>query len=116
MEFITSETSNKSYILTVSERTPLINGFRHIKEYLTQYHNMLLHDSYNKLRKKRRRCIYSENGRICANIFRFREKATELLEFDNGIGTRRKSQRKQYYVYQVRPLNRKRTMTSKLNH
>ena len=65
MEFITSETGNKSYILTVSERTPLINGFRYIKEYLIQYHNMLMNDSYNKLRQTRRRCIYSENRRIC---------------------------------------------------
>ena len=51
VEFITSETGSKSYILTVSERTPLINGFRYIKEYLIQYHNMVMHDSYNKLRK-----------------------------------------------------------------
>ncbi|MFM7985446.1 MAG: hypothetical protein ACKPKO_39640, partial [Candidatus Fonsibacter sp.] len=48
---ITSETINKSYITPVSEKTTLINGFRYIKEYLIQYHNMLMHDSYNKLRK-----------------------------------------------------------------
>ena len=49
--FISSETGNKSYILTVNERTPLINGFRYIKEYLMQYHNLLVHETYNKLTK-----------------------------------------------------------------
>ena len=32
VEFIISETGNKSYILTVSERTPLINGFIYISK------------------------------------------------------------------------------------
>ena len=50
VSFITSETGNNSYILTVSERTPLINGFRYTKEYLMQYHHMLVNESYNKFR------------------------------------------------------------------
>ena len=51
VSFISSETGNKSYILTVNERTPLINAFRYIKEYLMQYHNLLVHETYNKLTK-----------------------------------------------------------------
>ncbi|MFM7983672.1 MAG: hypothetical protein ACKPKO_30545 [Candidatus Fonsibacter sp.] len=31
VSFITSKTGNKSYILTVHERTTLVNGFRYIK-------------------------------------------------------------------------------------
>ena len=36
VSFITLETGNKSNILTVSERAPLINLFRYFKEYLMQ--------------------------------------------------------------------------------
>ena len=36
VSFITLETGNKSNILTVSERAPLINWFRYFKEYLMQ--------------------------------------------------------------------------------
>ncbi|MFM7984923.1 MAG: hypothetical protein ACKPKO_36940 [Candidatus Fonsibacter sp.] len=59
VSFITSNTCNKSYILTVHERTPLINGFRYTKEYLMQYHNLLVYETYNKTNKKWCRCIYN---------------------------------------------------------
>ena len=65
ISFITSETGNKSYIFTVSERTPLINEFRYIKEYLMQYHNLLVHETYNKLTKNVIDVFSLKNRRLC---------------------------------------------------
>ncbi|MFM7985629.1 MAG: hypothetical protein ACKPKO_40590, partial [Candidatus Fonsibacter sp.] len=80
---------NKSYILTVHERTPLINGFRHIKEYLMQYHNLPVYETYNKLIKN----VDVFTVKTDAFVLRSSdlEKAYALIEFDNGFGTWRKS-------------------------
>ena len=86
VNYITSETRNKSYILTVSERTTLTDGFRYIKEYLMQYHNMLVNDSYNKLTK-----YGVDVFTFQTNAFVLRdsdlEQAYGLIKFDGGFGT-----------------------------
>ena len=90
VSFISSETGNKSYILTVNERTPLINGFRYIKEYLMQYHNLLVHETYNKLTKNGVD-VCSVKTDACVIRSSDFEKARTLIDFDNGFGTWRKS-------------------------
>lgn len=37
------------YILNVTDRTKLMNGFRFVKEMLLQYHNFSMYEAYNKL-------------------------------------------------------------------
>ena len=47
----TNETDNKHYILSISDRAKLRNGFRYIKELLLQFHNYFIYKSFNKLIK-----------------------------------------------------------------
>ena len=49
-EFETKETEGtKYYVLSVSEKKTLINGFMYIKELLLQYHNFKMYESYKTL-------------------------------------------------------------------
>ena len=43
------EDEKKYYILNVSDRTNLNNGFRYIKELLLQHHNFKMYNDYNTL-------------------------------------------------------------------
>ena len=79
-----------------------------------QYHNLLVHESYTKLRK----CgidVFS----VKTDAFVLRssdlEKAHELIEFDNGFGTSRNSK----HINIISPthtLQQKETMKSTMNH
>ena len=49
-EFETKETEGtKYYVLSVSEKKTLINGFMYIKELLLQYHNFKMYEAYKTL-------------------------------------------------------------------
>ncbi|MFM7984675.1 MAG: hypothetical protein ACKPKO_35660, partial [Candidatus Fonsibacter sp.] len=75
---------------SVHERTQLINGFRYIKEYFMQSHNLLVHETYNKPIKNG---VYVFTVKTDAFVLRSSdlEKARALIEFDNGFGTWRNS-------------------------
>ena len=45
----TKKEGETCYILNVTDRTKLMNGFRFIKELLLQYHNFSMYEAYNKL-------------------------------------------------------------------
>ena len=50
-EFETKETEGtKYYVLSVSEKKTLINGFMYIKELLLQYHNFKMYEAYKTLK------------------------------------------------------------------
>ena len=49
-EYRSSEIEDKTYyVLNVSGKIVLINGFMYIKELLLQYHNFKMYDAYRKL-------------------------------------------------------------------
>ena len=48
-EETTKKEGEKLYILNVTDKTKLLNGFRFIKEMLLQYHNFSMYEAYNKL-------------------------------------------------------------------
>ena len=74
----------------MNERTPLINGFRYIKEYLMQYHNLLVHETYNKLTKNGVDVFSVKTDAFVLRSSDF-EKARALFDFDKGFGTWRKT-------------------------
>jgi hypothetical protein len=89
----TNETGNKHYILSISDRVKLRNGFRYIKELLLQYHNYFIYKSYKKL-SKNNIPVYSVKN----DAFTIKEddlqQCKELLNFDEGIGNWRLSKDK----------------------
>ena len=85
------------YILNVTDRTKLMNGFRFVKEMLLQYHNFSMYEAYNKLIENNIK-VYSVksdaftideddltrvNGK--ANHF-IKTYRTGILNFETGIG------------------------------
>ena len=48
-EETTKKEGEKLYILNVTDKTKLMNGFRFVKELLLQYHNFSMYEAYNKL-------------------------------------------------------------------
>ena len=44
-----TDVGNKYYILNITDRTDLQNGYRHIKELLLQFHNYKMYSDYNTL-------------------------------------------------------------------
>jgi len=44
------EQGNPLYVLNITAKQMLVNGFRYIKELLMQHHNLFINESYNKLR------------------------------------------------------------------
>ena len=45
----TKKEGETCYILNVTDKTKLMNGFRFVKEMLLQYHNFSMYEAYNKL-------------------------------------------------------------------
>ena len=114
-EFETKETEGtKYYVLRVSERKILINGFMYIKELLLQYHNFKMYEAYKTLSDNNIK-VYSVKT-DCLTIheddvdkvfgYRFCHVWREgLLKFGTGIGTWRLEEKKtitlptQLYTY-----------------
>ena len=75
----------KSYILNLSDKAKLKNGFRYIKELLLQQHKMTMNEAYYKLRDNG---IYIHSVKTDAFVIDTSdvEKAQDLLNFHNDIG------------------------------
>ena len=114
-EFETRETEGtKYYVLSVSEKKTLINGFMYIKELLLQYHNFKMYEAYKTLSDNNIK-VYSVKT-DCLTIheddvdkvygYSFCRVWREgLLKFGTGIGTWRLEEKKtitlptQLYTY-----------------
>ena len=114
-EFETKETEGtKYYVLSVSEKKTLINGFMYIKELLLQYHNFKMYEAYKTLSDNNIK-VYSVKT-DCLTIheddvdkvygYSFCRVWREgLLKFGTGIGTWRLEEKKtitlptQLYTY-----------------
>ena len=114
-EFETKETEGtKYYVLSVSEKKTLINGFMYIKELLLQYHNFKMYEAYKTLSDNNIK-VYSVKT-DCLTIheddvdkvygYNFCRVWREgLLKFGTGIGTWRLEEKKtitlptQLYTY-----------------
>ena len=114
-EFETKETEGtKYYVLSVSEKKTLINGFMYIKELLLQYHNFMMYEAYKTLSDNNIK-VYSVKT-DCLTIheddvdkvygYNFCRVWREgLLKFGTDIGTWRLEEKKtitlltQFYTY-----------------
>ena len=81
----TEEEGMQYYLVNVSDRTTLNNGFIYIKELLLQDHNFKLCQDYNKLRKN---SIKAVSVKTDAFVIKSEdvEKAKHILEMKAGIG------------------------------
>ena len=85
------------YILNVTDRAKLMNGFRYIKEMLLQYHNFSMYEAYNKLFENNIK-VYSVKSdaftideddltRVMGKPNHFiKSYRTGILNFETGIG------------------------------
>ena len=114
-EFETKETEGtKYYVLSVSEKKTLINGFMYIKELLLQYHNFKMYEAYKTLSDNNIK-VYSvktdcltihedDVDKVCGYSF-CRVWREGLLKFGTGISTWRLEEKKtitlptQLYTY-----------------
>jgi len=84
------ETGHVLYVLNISAECNLNNGFRYIKELIMQHHNFYLNNCY-KILKKNDVEVYTcktDAFTIPANGL---DKAKELLNWENGLGSWRLS-------------------------
>ena len=114
-EFATRETEGtKYYVLSVSEKKTLINGFMYIKELLLQYHNFKMYEAYKtlsdnniKVYSVKTDCLTIHEGDVDKVFgYRFCRVWREgLLKFGTDIGTWRLEEKKtitlptQLYTY-----------------
>ena len=107
-EFETKEREGtKYYVLSVSEKKTLINGFMYIKELLLQYHNFKMYEAYKKLADNNIK-VYSVKTDCLTiheddvdkvygyNFCRVWRKG--LLKFGTDIGTWRLEEKKNNYI------------------
>jgi hypothetical protein len=76
---------NPFYILKLSTKTELRNGFRFIKELLLQTHNYYLNKSYQKLSKNNIK-VYSVKTDSLTILKTDLDKARQLIKFGDKIG------------------------------
>ena len=83
-------TGNALYSLNISAECSLTNGFRYIKELLMQHHNFYLNKCYKVLKQNGidAHTVKTDSFTIPKTCL---EQASELLNFDNGIGSWRMS-------------------------
>ena len=85
MESVWKEHDQKYYVLNVSDKACLKNGFRYLKELLLQHHNFKMYTDYTTLRNHGIE-VFSVKSDALTIGKDMLEKARGIIEFSNDIG------------------------------
>ena len=95
IEKVEKETEKQYYMLTVTAKAELTNGYRYIKELLLQIHNFRMYEDYCKLTQAGVKVHYVKTDAFLidtSDLWRARRR----LDFSNEIGGWRVEKDKQY--------------------